>query len=156
MYQESRFNPKAKSFAGARGLMQVMPRTAGQMGVTGLYKPENGIRAGVAYMGWLEERFPKSLPFDQKIYFTLAAYNAGHGHVRDARVLAEQLGKDPNRWFNHVEDAMLLLSKPEYYKKARFGYVRGREPVNYVREIRDRYFGYLSVARQERLSEQSL
>ncbi|WP_299594853.1 transporter substrate-binding domain-containing protein [uncultured Microbulbifer sp.] len=156
MYQESRFNPKAKSFAGARGLMQVMPRTARQMGISGLYEPENGIRAGVAYMGWLEERFPRSLPFDQKIYFTLAAYNAGHGHVRDARVLAEQLGKDPNRWFNNVEDAMLLLSKPEYYKKARFGYVRGREPVNYVRQIRDRYFGYLSVARQERISEQSL
>ena len=156
MYQESRFNPKARSFAGARGLMQVMPRTARQMGISGLYEPENGIRAGVAYMGWLEERFPRSLPFDQKIYFTLAAYNAGHGHVRDARILAEQLGKDPNRWFNNVEDAMLLLSQPEYYKKARFGYVRGREPVNYVRQIRDRYFGYLSVARQENLPEPSL
>ncbi|WP_226703776.1 transporter substrate-binding domain-containing protein [Microbulbifer elongatus] len=155
MYQESRFNPKARSFAGARGLMQVMPRTARQMGIAGLYEPENGIRAGVAYMGWLEERFPRTLPFDQKIYFTLAAYNAGHGHVRDARVLAEQLGKDPNRWFNNVEDAMLLLSQPEYYKKARFGYVRGREPVHYVREIRDRYFGYLSVARQERLPDQA-
>ncbi|MBB5211233.1 transporter substrate-binding domain-containing protein [Microbulbifer hydrolyticus] len=154
MYQESRFNPKAKSFAGARGLMQVMPRTARQMGISGLYQPENGIRAGVEYMGWLEERFPKTLPFDQKIYFTLAAYNAGHGHVRDARVLAEQMGKDPNRWFNNVEDAMLLLAKPQYYKKARFGYVRGREPVNYVREIRDRYFGYLSVARNEQMSEQ--
>ena len=149
MYQESRFNPKARSFAGARGLMQVMPRTARQMGISGLYEPENGIRAGVSYMDWLEERFPRDLPFDQKIYFTLAAYNAGHGHVRDARRLAEQLGKDPDRWFNHVEDAMLLLAQPAYYEKARFGYVRGREPVNYVREIRDRYFGYLSVARQE-------
>lgn len=154
MYQESRFNPRAKSFAGARGLMQVMPRTAHQMGISDLYHPENGIRAGISYLGWLEERFPTSLAFDQKIYFTLAAYNAGHGHVRDARVLAEQLGKDPDRWFDNVEDAMLLLSQPEYYKKARFGYVRGREPVNYVREIRDRYFGYVSVARNERMAEQ--
>ena len=150
MYQESRFNPKAKSFAGARGLMQVLPRTAQQLGIGNLYEPENGIRAGVAYLGWLEERFPRELPFDQKIYFTLAAYNAGHGHVRDARRLASQIGRDPNRWFNNVEEAMLLLSQPEYYRKARFGYVRGREPVTYVREIRDRYFGYLSVARSER------
>nr|WP_277608420.1 transporter substrate-binding domain-containing protein [Microbulbifer elongatus] len=153
MYQESRFNPKARSFAGARGLMQVMPRTGQQLGITDLYQPENGIRAGISYLGWLEERFPRDLPFDQKIYFTLAAYNAGHGHVRDARVLAERLGKDPNRWFGNVEDAMLLLSQPEHYRKARFGYVRGREPVNYVRQIRDRYFGYLSVAKNERASE---
>ncbi|AQQ66587.1 hypothetical protein Mag101_02185 [Microbulbifer agarilyticus] len=153
MYQESRFNPKARSFAGARGLMQVMPRTGKQLGISDLYHPENSIRAGVSYLGWLEERFPSSLPFDQKIYFSLAAYNAGHGHVRDARVLAKKLGKDPNRWFDNVEEAMLLLSKPQYYKKARFGYVRGREPVNYVREIRDRYFGYLSVAKKERLGE---
>ncbi|MBY6210116.1 transporter substrate-binding domain-containing protein [Microbulbifer agarilyticus] len=153
MYQESRFNPKARSFAGARGLMQVMPRTGKQLGISDLYHPENSIRAGILYLGWLEERFPQSLPFDQKIYFSLAAYNAGHGHVRDARVLAKKLGKDPNRWFGNVEEAMLLLSKPQYYKKARFGYVRGREPVNYVREIRDRYFGYLSVAKKERLGE---
>lgn len=153
MYQESRFNPKARSFAGARGLMQVMPRTGKQLGISDLYHPENSIRAGVSYLGWLEERFPSSLPFDQKIYFSLAAYNAGHGHVRDAGVLAKKLGKDPNRWFDNVEEAMLLLSKPQYYKKARFGYVRGREPVNYVREIRDRYFGYLSVAKKERLGE---
>ena len=150
MYQESRFNPKAKSFAGARGLMQVLPRTARQLGVSDLFEPENGIRAGITYLGWLEARFPRTLPFDQRIYFTLAAYNAGHGHVRDARRLARKLGKDPNRWFDHVEEAMLLLAQPEYYRQAQFGYVRGREPVNYVREIRDRYFGYLAVARTER------
>ncbi|WP_193162469.1 MltF family protein [Microbulbifer hainanensis] len=153
MYQESEFNPRAKSFAGARGLMQVLPRTAKQMGISNLFVPDNGIRAGVSYLGWLEQRFPRELPFDQKIYFTLAAYNAGHGHVRDARTLATKLGKNPNRWFGNVEDAMLLLSKPQYYRDARFGYVRGREPVNYVREIRDRYLGYLSVARQEESGE---
>ncbi|MFC6977775.1 transglycosylase SLT domain-containing protein [Microbulbifer taiwanensis] len=149
MYQESQFNPRAESFAGAQGLMQVLPRTAKQMGINNLFEPENSIRAGVSYLGWLEERFPRELPFDQKIYFTLAAYNAGHGHVRDARKLAARLGRDPNRWFGSVEEAMLMLSQPEYYRQARFGYVRGREPVNYVREIRARYLGYLSVARNE-------
>ena len=145
MYQESKFNPKAKSFAGALGLMQVMPRTAKEMGYSDLLKPENGIAAGIAYMHWLEARFPGELDFQERIFFTLAAYNAGAGHVRDARRLARQQGLDPNRWFGHVEKAMLMLAKPEYYKKARFGYVRGSEPVHYVKAIRDRYLGYLQL-----------
>ncbi|WP_444889193.1 transporter substrate-binding domain-containing protein [Microbulbifer sp. DLAB2-AA] len=147
MYQESQFNPRARSFAGAQGLMQVLPRTARQLGVDNLYEPENGIRAGVSYLDWLDQRFPQMLSQEQKIYFTLAAYNAGHGHVRDAIALAQRMELDPNKWFGHVEQAMLLLSKPEYYRQSRFGYVRGREPVKYVREIRDRYIGYLGVER---------
>ena len=144
MYQESRFNPKAKSYAGAQGLMQVLPRTAQQFGYQNLYDPMVGIEAGVVYFDWLRDRFPEDLPLEEQIYFMLAAYNAGHGHVRDARRLAAQLGKDPNQWFGHVEEAMLLLSKPKYYKRARFGYVRGIEPVNYVKNIRQRYLSYLS------------
>jgi len=143
MYQESKFDPKAKSFAGAQGLMQVMPRTAKEFGFSDFSDPENGIAAGVIYMSWLEERFPGELDFQERIYFTLAAYNAGTGHVRDARNLAERLGLNPNKWFGHVEKAMLKLSNPQYYKKARFGYVRGSEPVTYVRKIRNRYLGYL-------------
>ncbi len=143
MYQESKFNPKAKSFAGARGLMQVMPRTAKEFGFAELDTPEKGIAAGVVYMNWLANRFPGELDFQERIYFTLAAYNAGIGHVRDARTLTRQLGLDPNRWFDNVEQAMLKLANPQYYKKARFGYVRGSEPVAYVRAIRDRYLGYL-------------
>jgi len=149
MYQESQFNPKARSFAGAQGLMQVLPRTASQLGISNLYEPDNAIRAGVSYLDWLDQRFPQKLPLEQKIYFTLAAYNAGHGHVRDARNLARNLELDPDQWFGHVEEAMLLLSQPEYYRKSRFGYVRGREPVNYVREIRDRYIGYLGIERNQ-------
>lgn len=145
MYQESKFNPKAKSFAGARGLMQVMPRTARELGFTDLHVPENSIAAGIVYMEWLTKRFPGELDFQERIYFTLAAYNAGTGHVRDARKLAEELGFDSNKWFGNVEKAMLKLSNPQYYKKARFGYVRGREPVAYVREIRDRYIAYLGT-----------
>ena len=145
MYQESKFNPKAKSFAGAQGLMQVMPRTAKEFGFSSLDVPENGIAAGIAYMNWLEKRFPGQLELQERIFFTLAAYNAGPGHVRDARKLARQLGKNPDKWFGNVEQAMLLLSKPQYYKKARFGYVRGKEPVNYVKEIQERYLGYLQV-----------
>ena len=125
----------------------MMPRTAKELGFDQLSVPEKGIAAGVAYMAWLQKRFPGDLDVQERIYFTLAAYNAGTEHVRDARRLARRLGKDPNRWFGEVEQAMLLLAKPEYYKKARYGYVRGREPVNYVKAIRDRYLAYLSVAK---------
>lgn len=145
MYQESRFDPKAKSHAGAMGLMQVMPRTAAQFGYSNLYDPEDNVAASMAFIEWLGDRFPDSLPLEERIYFSLAAYNAGHAHVHDARRLAQKLGKDPNKWFGNVEQAMLLLSRPEYYRHARFGYVRGSEPVNYVREIRERYIGYLNA-----------
>lgn len=145
MYQESRFNPKARSFAGAQGLLQVMPRTGQQFGYSNLTNPENGVSAGLAYMDWLEQRFPARLDLAEKLYFTLAAYNAGHGHVEDARRLAEQMGKDPDKWFGNVEQAMLLLAKPQYARKARFGYVRGSEPVKYVREIKNRYLGYVEA-----------
>lgn len=143
MYQESKFDPNAKSFAGAMGLMQVLPRTAKELGYSDLYEPRIGISAGVDYMKWLEDRFPGDLAFQEKIFFTLAAYNAGVGHVRDARRLVQKMGFDHTKWFDNVENAMLLLSKPEYYKKSRFGYVRGKEPVEYVRKIHDRYLGYL-------------
>ncbi|MCK0152240.1 transporter substrate-binding domain-containing protein [Alcanivorax sp. S6407] len=145
MYQESRFNPKARSFAGAQGLLQVMPRTGRQFGYSNLTNPQNGVEAGLAYMDWLEQRFPARLDLAEKLYFTLAAYNAGHGHVEDARRLAERIGKDPDKWFGNVEQAMLLLSKPQYARQARYGYVRGSEPVKYVREIKNRYLGYVEA-----------
>lgn len=145
MYQESHFNPHARSFSGAQGLLQVMPRTGHQLGFSNLAKPENGVGAGVAYMEWLEQRFPPRLDLGEKLYFTLASYNAGHGHVEDARRLAERLGKNPDIWFGHVEEAMLLLSQPRYARQARYGYVRGSEPVKYVREIKNRYLGYVDA-----------
>jgi len=145
MYQESRFNPNAKSWAGAKGLMQVMPNTARQLNVKDLTNPEMGIEAGVRYMDWLTQRFETELLKQERMWFTLAAYNAGLGHVRDARRLAKQKGWDNNRWFDNVEQAMLLLSKQEYANKARHGYVRGSEPVKYVREINSRIKAYLQL-----------
>lgn len=143
MYQESKFDPKAKSWAGAQGLMQIMPRTAKQFAVKNPEDPEQSIKGGVEYLNWVRERFEASLPVKDRLWFALAGYNAGWGHVQDARRLAEQKGWNPNRWFNHVEKAMLLLSKKKYAAAARHGYVRGREPVQYVHKIRERYRAYL-------------
>jgi membrane-bound lytic murein transglycosylase F len=148
MYQESRFDPQAKSWVGARGLMQVMPRTAKELGLKDLTDPDIGIHAGVRYLDWVRDRFEPELDVRERMWFTLAAYNAGQGHVKDARRLARQQGLNPDKWFNNVEKAMLLLSKKEFARRARHGYVRGREPVNYVRDIRNRFLAYQRLARE--------
>jgi membrane-bound lytic murein transglycosylase F len=143
MYQESRFDPGAQSFAGAGGLMQLLPNTAGELGFDDILDPENGIHAGVKYLDWVRDRFEPDLAVPDRMWFSLAAYNAGAGHVRDARRLAAKQGLNPNRWFGNVERAMLLLSRPQYAQEARHGYCRSHEPVRYVREVRSRYNAYV-------------
>ncbi|WP_444937508.1 transporter substrate-binding domain-containing protein [Microbulbifer sp. JMSA002] len=146
MWQESNFNPKAVSPVGAQGLMQVMPATAEEMGFPPpLFEPERAIKAGVKYMDWVRDRFNPSLPTVNKLWFTLASYNAGYGHLLDAQRLAKQLGLDPNVWFDNVEVAMLKLAQPQYFKRARYGYVRGSEPVQYVRNISNLYKAYVEM-----------
>ena len=145
MYQESRFHHDAHSFAGAKGLMQVMPQTAAQLGVDDLNDPESAIVAGIRYLSWVYEQYDDILSVGDRTWFALAAYNAGPGHVLDARRLARELGLNPNRWFGHVEHAMLLLAQEEYFSKAKHGYCRCTEPVRYVREIRERFNGYVET-----------
>lgn len=145
MYQESRFDPAATNSTGALGLMQMLPKTAAELGVENLRDPEQAIASGVLYLDWTRERFSKSLPVHEQLFFSLASYNAGFGHVKDAQRLAKQQGLREDVWFNNVEKAMLLLQRRHYYKNARFGYVRGHEPVNYVRDIHQRYLSYIRV-----------
>ncbi len=142
MYQESRFDPEAKSWVGALGLMQIMPATGKELGVADLRKPEDSVRGGAKYMRKLVDRFDKTLPFKDRYRFALASYNAGPGHVDDARRLAAQLKLDPDRWFGQVEKAMLKLEEPRYARKARYGFCRGREPVGYVSKIQTRFEAY--------------
>ncbi len=148
MFQESRFDPKARSWVGAQGLFQVMPATGKELGFRKLEDPEEGIHAGVKYMHQLIGRVAPEIPFKQRLRFALAAYNAGLGHVLDARRLAREQGLDPNRWFGNVEKTMLLLEKPKYYGRARHGYCRGSEPVKYVSEIQARYGNYVAVVQR--------
>jgi membrane-bound lytic murein transglycosylase F len=142
MYQESKFDPRAKSWAGAMGLLQVMPQTAAELGVEDPWDPESNIMAGVKYLSWLLMRFEPTLPRRQRIRFALASYNAGLGHVRDARRLAKIRGLNPDRWFGNVEQAIVLLEKQKFYKRARHGYCRGSEPVQYVSRIQTKYDAY--------------
>jgi len=152
MYHESRFDPKAVSAMGALGLMQVTPRAGEQVGVTDLENPSENIRAGVLYLDWVRNRFPEDLPVADRMWFSLASYNAGLGHVMDARRLAELKGWDPDRWFDNVERAMLLLSQKQYYTQARHGYVRGSEPVAYLDRISSLYKAYVRFTEEQQLA----
>ncbi|TWI76787.1 membrane-bound lytic murein transglycosylase F [Desulfobotulus alkaliphilus] len=132
-YQESHFNPWARSHANARGLMQLMPRTARSLGVTNVHDPEQSIEAGVRYLKNLHNIFYQAEE-PHRTYKALGSYNVGQGHMYDARALARRFGLDPNRWYN-MEKMLPLLEKKEYYKDATYGYCRGSEPVTYVKRI---------------------
>lgn len=142
MYQESRFDPSARSSAGAVGLLQVLPRTAAELGFRDLEDPEIGLRAGIEYLRHLVDRLEGRVIEPDRLWFALAAYNAGYGHIQDGQRLARRLGYDPRRWSENVERALPLLAREEYHRHARFGYCRCNRPVRYVREIRARYHAY--------------
>ncbi len=154
-YQESHFDPAAKSWVGALGLFQVMPATGAEMGFHKLTEPEEGIHAGVRYMAQLIDSFDKDIPFKHRVRFALAAYNAGRGHVEDARRLAQEMGLNPNKWFKNVEVAMLRLQDHAVAKKMRHGYCRGEEPVKYVSEIQSRYDNYVTIVPDPGLDKQN-
>ncbi len=141
--QESKFNPNSKSWAGAVGLMQILPRFSEVKEVSRLYDPEVNLYEGVRI---LKEhlRHYSYMDTTDRWKFTLAAYNAGQGHVADARRLAIDQNRDPNEWEN-VADALLKLMQRRYYKDARYGFCRGIETVNYVREIYNRYETYKTI-----------
>jgi membrane-bound lytic murein transglycosylase F len=148
IYQESRFNPAATSWMGARGLMQVMPATAELFGYNAsLERPEVNLKAGITYIKFLK-RLWKDIPDStERQKFILASYNVGQGHVMDARRLAEKHGKDPDIWTENVENLILAKSEPAFYNDpvVKHGYCRGQEPYDYVRGILERYELYTKV-----------
>jgi membrane-bound lytic murein transglycosylase F len=156
VYQESRFNPRARSWAGAFGLMQLMPSTASRFNVTSSSSVEQQISAGTEFIGWLDDRFKESITDpEERIKFILASYNVGPGHIFDAMTLAEKNGRDPTVWEGNVDEFLLKKSDPVYYRDpdVRYGYARGIETYNYVREILDRYDHYVNIT--EEFQEQS-
>lgn len=146
-YQESRFNPSVVSWAGAEGLMGIMPNTAKALGVTPheLKDPDVGIRIGVDCLRRFRQGFSDITDPEEQVKFTLAAYNAGIGHVYDAQRLARKYGKNPNLW-EHVSEYVRLKNDPEYYNDpvCKHGYLRGSETYLYVREVMERYHYYMT------------
>ncbi|HEY4221756.1 MAG TPA: transporter substrate-binding domain-containing protein, partial [Myxococcota bacterium] len=148
-YEESGFDPAAQSWCGAVGLFQVMPHTGRELGFPDVTSPEHNIHAGIMYMAQLIDSWDAKLPFKQRVRFALASYNAGHGHVEDARELAQQMGLDPDRWFGNVEKAMLRLEDLSVARHTKHGYCRGSEPVKYVSDIQSRYDNWTAVLKDD-------
>lgn len=160
MYQESQFNPDAVSYAGAEGLMQIIPETAEFMGLVDVNDPDASIRAGVRYLDYLRGKFNNDLMLEDRIWFSLAAYNAGFTRVHRARALAESMGLDKNKWFDNVEKAMLALAKPFWDGETPQRNCRCGQTVVYVRDIRTLYNNYVrltqsvkTASHQTRLSQ---
>lgn len=135
-YQESHWNPRAKSPTGVRGMMMLTQATAKELKVTNRLDAMQSIKGGAKYLSRLIRRIPKDVQQPDRTWFALAAYNIGMGHLYDARRLARQLGKSPSLW-KDIEEVFPLLSQKKYYKVLKHGYARGSEPVTYVQRVRD-------------------
>lgn len=144
IYQESRFDSKNNSWANASGLMQLMPETAKELGVTDRNDPDQNIKGGTRYLKQMWDNFESIQDSVQRTKFTMASYNCGLYHVKDAQNLAEKRGLDSNVWDNNVDEIVLDLSIPKNYQDpvVKYGYVRGIEPYNYVTQIFERYEHY--------------
>ena len=141
VYQESKFDPVSKSWAGAQGLLQLMPATAKELGVTNRSSPTQSLAGGTSYLIWLEEQWMDKIEDPQeRRKFVMASYNVGLGHVYDARSLTEKFGGNQAVW-EEVKPNMLKLASHKYFSDpvVKLGYARGSEPVNYVDEILLRY-----------------
>ncbi len=134
-YQESHWNPRARSPTGVRGMMMLTLPTARAMGVKNRLDPAQSIMGGARYLARMIDRIPEQVEGEDRVWFALAAYNVGFGHLQDARELAERLGQDPNRWHS-LKTVFPLLSRKKYYRTLKHGYARGSEPVQYVERIR--------------------
>ena len=146
VFKESKFKHDATSWAGARGLMQLMPETAERFGDSTLINdPIANLEMGTKYLKSLI-KFWEAIPdSSQRIRFILASYNVGEGHLLDAQRLAKKHGKDRTVWDNNVDSFLVLKAYPQYYRDevVKNGYCRGSEPFMYVKEVLDIYQHYV-------------
>ncbi len=147
-YRESHWNPRATSPTGVRGMMMLTRTTAREMGVGNRLDVEQSLRGGARYFLKIRRRIPQRIRDPDRTWFALAAYNVGLGHVRDARLLTQQQGGDPDKW-SEVMERLPLLQQREYYKATKYGYARGTEAVTYVQHIRN-YYNLLEWQQAER------
>ena len=148
-YQESCFDPNAKSWAGACGLMQIMPSTADHLGlpISAIHDAESNVAAAAKYMAELQGHFSDIGDPTQRVLFALAAYNGGFHHIRDAMTLTRKHGGNPYNW-GHVREYVLRLAQPAYYRDpvVKYGFMRGTETADYVDRIRARWSEYCGGA----------
>lgn len=148
-YQESHWNPDATSPTGVRGIMMLTKDTADRMKITNRRDPEQSIKAGSEYLHWLIAQMPDSIAKEDRIWYALAAYNMGLGHLIDVRRLTKQLGGNPDNWLD-VKNNLPLLAEKRHYNNLKYGYARGYEAYQYVENIR-RYMN--SIINYHRIQE---
>lgn len=146
-YQESHWNPLARSPTGVRGMMMLTLPTARSVGVTNRLDAEQSIKGGVEYLRRMVNRIPDSVPQHEKIWFALASYNIGYGHMMDARRLTRQQGGSPDSWAD-VKDRLPLLRQQRYFSQTRYGFARGDEARAYVENIRRYYHSIIGHMEQ--------
>jgi membrane-bound lytic murein transglycosylase F len=137
-YQESKWNPKAVSPTGVKGIMMLTNNTAKFVGIKDRVDVRQSIEGGAKYFRYMVNKIPERIPEPDRIWMAMAAYNVGYGHLEDARKITQRRNGDPDKWVD-VKENLPLLSKKEWYTKTRHGYARGREPVIYVENIRNYY-----------------
>jgi len=150
-YQESRWDPKARSPQGVVGMMMLTVNTANSMKVTSRVDAAQSIRGGSKYLQKLIDRMPERVKMPDRLWFALAGYNIGYNHVESARMLTEKDGADPDKWAE-VKQRLSLLRQRKYYSQTRTGYARGDHAVYYVENIR-RYFDTLLWVDEKKQAE---
>jgi membrane-bound lytic murein transglycosylase F len=139
-YQESKWDPRAASDEGAVGVMMLTADTAQAMGIKDRTDPAQSIDAGARYLAQVREMIPDRIAEPDRTWLTIAAYNVGFGHLEDARIIAQAHGKNPDSWAD-VREQLPLLAQERWYDRAKRGYARGWEPVQFV----DRIQRYLTL-----------
>jgi membrane-bound lytic murein transglycosylase F len=137
-YQESQWDPQAKSFTGVQGLMQITKSTAKDLGIEDIHNAEENIFGGAKYLKQLISLMPDHLSDTDRIILALAAYNLGIGHLFDAFKIATSLGKNPYDW-NHLKKILPKLSDETFYRQTQFGSARGNETVAFVERTKAFY-----------------
>lgn len=153
-YQESHWDPTARSKTGVRGIMMLTMATAKEVNVMNRLDPLQSIRGGAQYLAQMLERLDQDIHEHDKLWFALAAYNVGLGHLEDARMLTQQAEFNPNSWLD-VRLHLPRLAEKQWYSQTRYGYARGGEPVHYVNNIR-RYYDILTWVTQPQLEDTSI
>lgn len=143
-YQESHWNPEARSFTGVRGLMQLTTDTADHVGIEDRTDPQQSIWGGSKYLRYLLNKMPQNLNTKDRMALALAAYNVGYAHLRDAQKLAEKMGRNPYSW-HHMKEILPLLAEPEYAEKLEYGFARGYETVEFVERVKS-FYSLMTIA----------
>ncbi len=137
-YQESHWDNYSTSPTNVRGLMMLTEQTSNMMNVSDRLDPKQSVMAGAKFLLWLKDRIPERIAEPDRTFLALAAYNNGVGHLEDARIIAQRLGRNPDSWAD-VKHGLQLLNDPAYYVNAKHGYCSCGAPIIYTESVRSYY-----------------